>query len=485
VSAEEEVNIPDYIERVKGAPLTKKRVKRNGSNGHIGLTPSDAGPPADRKAEIIEALNQEYALVMVGGGVAVLREGTDAEGRFEYRLMSTDAFREKLRPQKEFLNEKPVGHATIWLNDARRREYDGIVFAPGLETPKYYNLWREPEIEPNATASCARFLDHVFHNVCRGEDALFAWVMGWFASIFQFPRAKTGNALVLRGAQGAGKTIVGQIVGRLLGRHYTLAGDPRFVTGRFNAHLANCLLLQLDEATWGGDHVATGKLKDLITGDTQMIEFKGKEPITVKNYVRLMISSNNDWVVPAGLEERRFATLDIGEEQMQNASYFRAIMKEQATGGDGALLHYLRNFDLSEIDLSQIPRTAALFEQKNASLTPEMSWWLDVLHAGQLPGDKHGTGTAPVVTVYDAYLEHARNRGVTRRGNDTALGIFLHRYVPDLTRARLTLDSGRRTYCYEFPKLSVCRRAFDLAARTASAWDPLEEWSTDARGDPP
>ena len=493
MSTEKDVEVPrpPYADRVGAFALSKKpRTKRaNGANGSIALATADQGPPVDRRAEIVEELNQEYALVMVGGGVAILREGTDAEGRFEYRLLSVDAFREKLRPQKEFINDKPVPHASIWLNDGRRREYDGIVFAPGLETPRFYNLWRDTEIVPNPRGAegCPLFLDHLFHNVCRGEDALFAWVMGWFASIFQFPRAKTGNALVLRGAQGAGKTIVGQIIGALLGRHYTLAGDPRFVTGRFNAHLANCLLLQLDEATWGGDHVATGKLKDLITGDTQMIEFKGKEPITVKNYVRLMISSNNDWVVPAGLEERRFATLDIGEEQMQNASYFRAIMAEQKAGGDGALLHYLRNFDLSEIDLSQIPRTAALFEQKNASLTPEMSWWLDVLHAAQLPGDRHGEGTSPVAQLYAAYLEHARNRGVTRRTNETALGIFLRRYVPDLTRRKKVLEPGssRRTYCYEFPALPVCRSAFDRAARTSSAWDTLEEWSSEPSTGPP
>lgn len=492
MSLEGEKNVPFSREAAVpalGIKKTRLTLATNGAsaNGH-GETAT--GEPLPKGEDIVEQLNREYAVVMVGNGVSILREGADAEGRFEYRLLSVDAFREKLRPYKDFRDgERPVPYATIWLGDKRRREFDGIAFSPGLETPGYYNLWRESEVVPDArgAAGCPRFLEHVASNVCKGDAELFAWVMGWFAAIIQKPREKTGNSIVLKGPQGAGKTIVGQIIGSLLGRHYFLAGDSRFVTGRFNAHLANCLLLQLDEATWGGDHAATGKLKDLITGDTQIIEFKGKEPIVVKNYVRLLISSNNDWVIPAGLEERRFCTIEIGEDQLQNAAYFQAILREQRTGGQGSLLHYLQTYDLRDIALAQIPTTAALFEQKNASLSPEMSWWLDVLRAGSLPGDRHGAGQTPCAALYDHYLEHARKRGIRHGHNETGLGMFLDRYAPGRVRRKITLEpgSGKRPYCYVFPTLAVCRGAFDRAARTSSSWDALEDWAADPGGGSP
>jgi hypothetical protein len=66
---------------------------------------------------------------------------------------------------------------------------------------------------------------------------LFNWVFGWFADIFQHPDTKCGTALVLRGPMGVGKTIVGDTFGQLLGAHYVQVADPRYVTGRFNAHL--------------------------------------------------------------------------------------------------------------------------------------------------------------------------------------------------------------------------------------------------------
>ena len=144
-------------------------------------------------------------------------------------------------------------------------------------------------------------------------------------------------------------------MGSLLGEHYVLVSDPRFVTGRFNSHLVSCLLLHADEGFWAGDRQAEGKLKDLITGDHHFIEYKGKEPIRVSNYVRLLVTGNPDWLVPAGFEERRFAVLDIGERHMQDHAYFAAIDAEMENGGREALLDHLLKFDLKSVDLRSNP----------------------------------------------------------------------------------------------------------------------------------
>jgi hypothetical protein len=168
-------------------------------------------------------------------------------------------------------------------------------------------------------------------------------VIGWFADLVQHPGEKCGTALALRGRQGVGKTIVGKIVGSLLGEHYVAVSDPRYVTGRFNSHLVSALLLHADEGFWAGDHAAEGKIKDLVTGDFHFVEFKGREPIKIRNYVRLLVTGNPAWLVPAGMEERRFAVLDVGEDRMQDHRYFAAIEKQMAAGGRAALLDYLLN----------------------------------------------------------------------------------------------------------------------------------------------
>src|SRR6202012_6141298 len=111
---------------------------------------------------------------------------------------------------------------------------------------------------------------------------------------------RAGTTLVMSGLMGTGKTVAGGVIGSLLASHYFLVAPPRYLVGQFNAHMASCLLLQIDEGFWAGDKAAEGHLKGLVTSKKQMIEAKGIDPIRIDNYVRLLFSSNSEWVIPAG-----------------------------------------------------------------------------------------------------------------------------------------------------------------------------------------
>jgi hypothetical protein len=215
-------------------------------------------------------------------------------------------------------------------------------------------------------------------------------------------------------------------------------------------------------------------LKDLITGSHQLIEYKGKEPVRVRSFVRVHVTSNNEWVVPAGREERRFSVLDIGERRLQDVPYFLKIRSEMASGGNAALLDYLLTRDLSDVPLHRVLTTEALRDQKIASMRPEMLWWLDILMAGELPGDRLADGTAPTDLLYDAYLEHAKKR--SERGrlmSKDQLGTFLHRVAPGVLRNKEKTPNpatGKRGYVYEFPALQQCRMMFDMDSRLDHDW---------------
>jgi hypothetical protein len=274
----------------------------------------------------VRELNKTYAVVMVGGRAAIMKEGLSYLGRPEIAFYGTDAFKTWFA-NRHILRTIPQGDGTqkqvqkplvgYWLTHPQRRQYEGIVFAPKRVVPGYYNFWQGFAVEPRA-GDCSRFLTHILENICRGDKQLFNWVVGWFAEIFQHPANKSGSSLAVRGEQGVGKTKVGEVLGQLLGNHYVIVSDPRYVTGRFNSHLVYCLLLHADEAFWAGDHVAEGMVKDLATGKEHLIEFKGKEPIFVANYVRLLVTGNSDWIVPAGMEERRFCVLDAGTDHRED-----------------------------------------------------------------------------------------------------------------------------------------------------------------------
>jgi hypothetical protein len=433
--------------------------------------------PMDRKETreaIVERYNDRHAVILLGDRPVVLREGSGADGGEELRLLSVAGFHEWNRPDFTYTKSeegppRKAFNSKVWVDSPDRRQYDGLVFDPARQAPAtYYNLWKGWAVEPapvGTQAKCQRFLDHVANNVCRGDDALFAWVMGWFAQLVQHPTDKLGTSLVLRGGQGSGKTIVGRVIGSLLGPHYTLVADQHRVVGRFNSHLANVLLLQLDEATWGGDHQAAGKLKDLITGDYQFIEYKGREPVRIRNYVRLFITGNNRWLIPAGIDER------------QNAHYFQAIETEMERGGREALLRYLLDYDLTDIPIRQIPATMALAEQKVNSLAPEQHWWLDILTRGTLPGDKTGEGMTEKKVLFDDYVARSQKVGVNRKSWETQLGYALHGMVPGLSDKRPMVHlagKSSRVPVYVFPSLEACRQEF---ARVTGGDNP---WGEDA-----
>ena len=464
------------------------RASGKSHEGESAGTPPLAKPrPALKTADPrVGKLNKTY-LVLVGDKAAVMK--TPADGGIKFLTLS--AFEQWLGNKfvqyetKDGAKRMPL--AKYWLHHPQRRQYEGIVFAPKRDVPGHYNLWKGFAVEPRP-GDCSKFLAHLKDNVCCGSEGLYKWVIAWFAQIVQQPERKVGTSLVLRGKMGTGKTKVGEVFGSLFGTHYVPVSDPRYVTGRFNSHLAPCLLLHCDEAFWAGDHAAEGKLKDLITGENHPIEYKGKEPIWVRNYVRLFVTGNPDWMVPAGFEERRFAVLDIGDARMQDHKYFAAIDAEMDSGGREALLDHLLRFDLKTVNLREIPKTTALLDQKIASLTPERGWWLDVLMRGQLPwGCGSGADSCPVSRLFDQYVRHAGRRGVKRRAIETQLGMFLSSCVPELRRSKGSFARWTQTrgvhdverYVYTFPPLAKCREAFVEKIQQEIGWEEPEYWTVE------
>jgi hypothetical protein len=435
------------------------------------------------KADVIDEMNKTFAVIRVMNRVAILNEYRDEKGLPTFSLLSPESFKLLLanRTTEIIVKDKPknVPLAAHWIGHSRRRQHTGVVFAPNGAPPGYFNLWSGFSIKPSESGSCDLFKTHLFDNVCQGLPELYDWVFGWFADIVQHPAEKCGTALALRGAMGVGKTIVGETFGRLLGLHYVQTADPRYVTGRFNAHLVRCLLFHCDEAFWAGEKTAEGKIKDLVTGKQHPIELKGYEVFFVANHVRLFINGNPDWLVPAGIDERRFATLDVAETHKQDIPYFRKIVKQLDNGGYERLMHELLTVDLMQIDLRTIPKTEALLEQKIASLSPERAWWLDILERGQLPkADLFIPERCPASALYDDYVQHAQNAGVRRKQIETQIAIFLRKAAPKLRSnvETISVNEAKRGTVYRFPPLAECRKAFAEALQQTMEWEEPADW---------
>ena len=183
-----------------------------------------------------------------------------------------------------------------------------------------------------------------------------------------------------------GKGTLGRAIMDIGGTHGLTVSSTDQFAGRFDAHLRDCIFLFADEALWGGDKQAEGKLKQLITEPVKTYEAKGVDASMGRNLVHLMMASNNEWVAPAGPDARRFAVFDVSDARKQDRAYFGAINRElYRDGGLGlsAMLHDLLSMDLGDwTPYGNVPRTEGRSTQKLLSLEPMPNWWFNILERG-------------------------------------------------------------------------------------------------------
>lgn len=421
-----------------------------------------------------DTLNDSYAWIK--GSSHILWETHDEHGHPVHKHLSLGDFHNDNAAFKMTTGEKSMPVTKQWMQSKDRRTYDGICFAPGQDAGNnHYNMWRGFAYEPAEGGHTAvdQWLEHARYNVCNNDETLYNWLIGFFAHMIQKPWEKPLVSLVLRGGKGVGKNAFIDPVGRLLGSHYLLSSNRRYLVGNFNGHLENCLMFALDEAFWSGDKQAEGTIKDLITGDRHVIERKGSESYTVANRTRVIIIGNEDWLVPATHDERRFAVFDVGVKRKQDISYFQQMRNSLAGGGYRHLLHALQNYDIGTATFSQAPHTAALLEQKHESLEPFEQWWLDCLREGTIIGDFNDSWPEIITTVgfRDAFKRYHRDRNIRSRiPRDDSFGRSLRRMAPRVRRTKMR-QGDTIAWAYQLPSLGPARAQWDEFIGHQTQWE--------------
>jgi hypothetical protein len=193
----------------------------------------------------------------------------------------------------------------------------------------------------------------------------------------------------------------------------------------------------------------------LISEPYLTLERKGIDAKQVSNRLHIIMASNEDWVVPANYDSRRFAVFAVSSKYKQNSCYFTPLYEQINNGGREAFLHVMLNRDISDFHPRQIIKTAAFKEQVIRSLDPKQAFWLHWLEEGYLPIH---FGTAPKDVWY-----------TNSHGNNDGLLDLLRRSHPGLQRtsARQLASFLREKGCearqdtnrrgWKFPPLAQAR----------------------------
>ncbi|MEQ1865637.1 MAG: DUF5906 domain-containing protein [Micropepsaceae bacterium] len=427
---------------------------------------------AEEDNQDLRSVNAQHAVIRdYGGRTRVMTE----RQRHEMQFQSVDDFCNGYLSRSVTIGVDAKGNAVVkplarwWLSHPHCRVYERAEFLPGLEAEDgVFNLWRGWPVEARK-GDCSLFLAFVRDVICAGSRACEEFLLDWMAHAVQRPDELAVVAIALRGGQGIGKSFFVEHFGELFGKHFVPVTDPKHVVGNFNSMLMEALLVFADEAFAANDKRAEGVLKGLVTQAHITIEPKGVNAFKARKFLRLILASNHDWVIPADADDRRFLVLDVSDARKRDNTYFAAIEHEWRNGGRQALMHSLRQRDIASFDHRRRPETVALTDQKVHSLRGARRLVYQMLYKGDAPqlkidGERVFVATRELIEHYG------------ERVNETAVGRELGHVACERKSARETCDGVQRRG-YWLPALAIARADWSRTVGIEARWpDDDGQW---------
>ena len=420
----------------------------------------------------IDELNKKHAVVHTDRYYILTEKEDPYRGGFNFTLESKQSFKDMYENQLVQLpNDKKISKAEVWLKSPRRRQYEGVIFNPNKENPKYFNIWKGFAVA-SKKGCCEKYKAHVREIICGGNHVHFDFVWKWCALLVQKPNIVAGTALVLLGKQGTGKNTFVDALGNILGGHYLPLDNIDQLLGKFNYHLKNAVLIHGNEALWGGNRKEVGKLKAIVTDEHKVIEGKGKDSITVPNFTHLILSSNEDWPVHIDRDDRRFFVLKVSDKHKEDKVYFKAIDDELKNGGLEALLFELLQEDISNFEHREFPQTDEAFGIKLMSADSCEKYIFESLKAGCFdlgnttpsePWNKEKIRSS----IYEDYKLWCDKEGESKLAHQF-LGRALTKLIPSIGKKR-GRQNDTRIWIYEFPELNQARKEFEKSYKVCSS----------------
>ncbi len=308
-----------------------------------------------------------------------------------------------------------------WAKSRFQHQICKVIFDPSPAAPtNCYNLWRGFEIEQDdltemslaeANVIAKPLLDHIWVIWCNKDPELFDYTMCWFAHLLQMPWRKVSVMLCVLSKQGAGKGIVLAFMEHILGGSlYAQIDNVDMITGSFNPILEGKLLINCDEAFWGGDKKISGTLKQIITEPFSNINEKHRKSYKVKSSVALCTSTNELRGLTAEEGDRRHFGCELqntwaGKQKTPaHTKYFCNISGNHGQNGMGvsdvarenamAFAKILFLWDISKFNPKNPPDSEYLDDQKQRNWKPSTKWWHSVLCNKQFTiGEQHKKST--------------------------------------------------------------------------------------------
>lgn len=463
---------------------------------------SDQAETMTEELKVLRFMNERHAVVNLEGKAFVTSMTPDEnfDGRPIDRLVlsQTRDMREMYRGQHLYHQiQGPKGVQTVkstyydyWSEHPNRRQYDSVVFDPSQPSEfedrlggKVMNLWTGFAFPTDSRGNGSwEMLDRVIREaICDNDADAYNYVLNWIAFSYQNPARAQRVALVLKGGRGVGKGTLARAFLSAWGQHGIATDDGDDLFGKYNADIGHKCGIFLDEAFWSGDRSMRGKLQARITEPKIRIEQKHQPMRHVRNFTKILMASNEDFVVPAGEDERRFVVLECASPFQGDGDFWEALNKQLRNGGNQAFFYDMLHRDLGDFEPEKDRiMTDALREQKLLTLGELGQWWIEVLQSGELPNQIGDWSKGPVYVPIKSLRASFEDFLGTNPKGDWAYSLELKlpkrlcRILPveTLKKSRVKVpdsedylgvdtDNRGRAWFYKVPDLSSCKHRIE------------------------
>lgn len=384
-----------------------------------GANPSPAEPRSEEEEEL-DHLLRRFGYRFDTGRIIDLAD----DGLVEYKW---DSF------QHMFPNS-----AQAWRKHRIRRSFDAgqVVFEPAAyapeahlrhEDPEVLNLYRGLPVEADPEAECEGIKALFDWLLSASEPAAQEWVRCWVASLFQHPGRRANSAIVLRSKhQGVGKSLIFErLLRKLMGR-YSFKVDNKTLTSDkpWNEWQARRFYIVGEELSCGRSKAS--ELKDWITGETVVIEQRGRDTREEPNLTSWVFLTNDPLPLPLEEADRRFAVLETPppfgatkDNPGGDPDFYDAVVREVEGRGAAAFLHYLLNYEIpKDFRPHRVPKTRAK-ERLIHGVRDSVQGFLTEFQAETLDLPY---GAAWVKDLYQAYVLYCRENGYKNPTSSPAFG---------------------------------------------------------------
>ncbi len=327
------------------------------------------------------------------------------------------------RSGKPRMVQKPLPE--VYLKWPKRLTVNSLVYKPGA--PRFisgddqrfpdYNTWPGWGCEPKpyTKRTIKPWKDLVGFLFSENADDI-VWFERWLAMQVQHPGVKLTSAVILHGAtHGTGKTLLGEIVGRIFGTNYTMI-EHKDLASSFNSWAVGKQFVMGDEVAGDDRRAGSELMKQMITRTRLRIEEKYQKPYEVDDCVNYLFTSNHPDPVHIETTDRRYFVVEC-PSMKQEPKFYERINDWMEGDGPSYLFQYLLDVDTSGFNpkTTTPPLTNAKKQMMRTSASDLEEWLQDLHEAPQSFFTTRGVGKPSELWAVEQLLELYRaERGGAR-----------------------------------------------------------------------